>query len=85
MHDQNLRESTALFTQECQHQAHQVALLSDAVDLTLDRSLSPEVTAKLMARSVCLLMQNIEQLLPSLMLLEQDQRMATEAEASVEN
>ena len=79
MHEQNLRESTELFSVECQHQAHQVALLSDAVDLTLDRALSPEITAKLMARSVCLLMQNIEQLLPSLMLLEQDQRMLEDA------
>ena len=33
----------------------------------------------------CFLMQHVQQLLPSLMLLEQDQRMATEAEASVEN
>ena len=85
MHEQNLRESLTLFSQECQHQAHQVALLSDAVDLTLDRVLSPEITAQLMARSTCLLLQHIQQLMPSLMLLEQDQRMTTEAEAPVEN
>ena len=45
----------------------------------------PTFTARLMARSTCLLLQHIQQLMPSLMLLEQDQRIATEAEAPVEN